>query len=84
MNFRQTDTLTVPVSEASFSPGTRYRLAAIRVALGLRGRVPSMLKAAPAIRSVATCEEIVRRHPEIGSGVRWTLERRIRSWRAIH
>jgi len=43
-----------------------------------------MLKAAPGLRSVAIFEEIVRRHPDLGSGIRRTLERRIRSWRAIH
>lgn len=43
-----------------------------------------MLRAAPGLRSVAIFEEIVRRHPELGSGIRRTLERRIRSWRAVH
>lgn len=43
-----------------------------------------MLKAAPGLRSIAIFEEIVRRHPELGSGIRRTLERRIRAWRAIH
>ena len=43
-----------------------------------------MLKAAPGIRSVAIFEEMIRRHPELGDGVRRTLERRVRSWRAIH
>jgi hypothetical protein len=32
---------------------------------------------------VAIFEEICRRHPEIGPGVRRTLERRIRAWRAV-
>lgn len=43
-----------------------------------------MLKAAPGLRPIAVFEEIVRRHPELGTGVRRTLERRIRSWRALH
>jgi len=43
-----------------------------------------ILKSAPGLRPVAIFEEIVRRHPEIGVGVRRTLERRIRTWRAIH
>jgi hypothetical protein len=43
-----------------------------------------MLKAAPGLRSIAIFEEIVRRHPELGVGIRRTLERRIRSWRAVH
>src|SRR5208337_4857148 len=43
-----------------------------------------MLKAAPGLRSIAIFEEILRRHPDLGAGVRRTLERRIRAWRAIH
>ena len=43
-----------------------------------------ILKSAPGLRPVAIFEEIVRRHPEIGAAVRRTLERRIRTWRAIH
>ncbi len=43
-----------------------------------------MLKAAPGLRAVAIYEEILRRHPELGHGIRRTLERRVRSWRAIH
>jgi len=46
--------------------------------------VVSMLEAAPGIRPVAIFEEMKRRHPELGEGTRRTLERRIRSWRAIH
>src|SRR5690606_34333715 len=41
-------------------------------------------KAAPGMRPVAIFEEMLRRHPELGSGIRRTLERRIRSWRAVH
>jgi hypothetical protein len=43
-----------------------------------------MLEAAPGIRAAAVLEETVRRCPEIGQGVRPTLERRIRSWRALN
>jgi len=46
--------------------------------------VMALLKAAPGIRPVAIFEEIVRRHPGIGHGIRRTLERRVRAWRAIH
>ena len=46
--------------------------------------VVPMLKAAPGLRAVAIFEEMQRRHPELDSGVRRTLERRIRSWRAVH
>lgn len=43
-----------------------------------------MLKAAPGLRPVAGFEELCRRHPELGSGTRRTLERRIRAWRAVN
>jgi hypothetical protein len=43
-----------------------------------------MLKAAPGLRAVAIFEEMTRRHPDLDPGVRRTLERRIRAWRAIH
>ncbi len=43
-----------------------------------------MLEAAPGLRPIAIFEEIVRRHPDLGAGIRRTLERRIRSWRALH
>ncbi len=42
-----------------------------------------ILKATPGIRAIAILEEIRRRHPEIGPGIRRTLERRMRSWRAL-
>ncbi len=43
-----------------------------------------MLIAAPALRSIAIFEELLRRHPELGAGMRRTLERRIRAWRAVN
>ena len=43
-----------------------------------------LLKAAPGLRPIAVFEETIRRHPELGSRIRRTLERRIRSWRALH
>lgn len=46
--------------------------------------VVPLLKSAPGLRPVAIFDEIRRRHPEIGPGIRRTLERRIRTWRAIH
>ncbi|MCB1546547.1 MAG: DDE-type integrase/transposase/recombinase, partial [Hyphomicrobiaceae bacterium] len=42
-----------------------------------------ILQAAPGIRAIAVLEELRRRHPEISPGIRRTLERRIRGWRAI-
>ncbi|TVQ62316.1 MAG: IS21 family transposase [Phycisphaerales bacterium] len=46
--------------------------------------VVPMLEASPSLRPVAILEELLRRHPELGLGIRRTLERRIRQWRALH
>ncbi|HEY4547309.1 MAG TPA: IS21 family transposase [Pedomonas sp.] len=46
--------------------------------------VVPLLQAAPGIRPVAVFEEMLRRHPDLGEGVRRTLERRIRAWRAVN
>jgi len=46
--------------------------------------VVPMLAATPAIRPVTVFEELARRYPELPRGVRRTLERRIRAWRAKH
>ncbi len=43
-----------------------------------------MLRAAPGLRPVAVFAEVVRRHPDLGTGIRRTLERRIRVWRAVN
>ena len=43
-----------------------------------------LLRAAPGLRPVAVYEEMQRRHPELQPGIRRTLERRIRAWRAMH
>ena len=43
-----------------------------------------MMKAAPGLRPVAIFAEMLRRHPDLGDGVRRTMERRIRGWRAIN
>ena len=43
-----------------------------------------LLKAAPSLRAVSIFEEMLRRHPLLGAGVRRTMERRIRDWRALH
>ena len=48
------------------------------------GEVVPMLIAAPALRSNAVFEGLLRRHPELGAGMRRTLERRIRAWRAVN
>ena len=46
--------------------------------------VVPLLQEAPGLRPVAIFEEMLRRHPELSPGIRRTLERRIRSWRALH
>lgn len=46
--------------------------------------VVPMLEACPGLRPVAVFEELMRRYPELGFGVRRTLERRIRGWRALY
>src|SRR3982074_3037121 len=42
-----------------------------------------ILKSAPGVRAIGVLEEIRRRHPEIAAGIRRTLERRMRTWRAL-
>lgn len=46
--------------------------------------VVPLLKEAPGLRPVAIFDEMLRCHPGLSPGVRRTLERRIRSWRALH
>jgi transposase InsO family protein len=46
--------------------------------------VVPMLEAAPGLRAVGILEEIRRRHPHLSLGIRRTLERRVRAWRAEH
>lgn len=46
--------------------------------------VVPLLKEAPGLRPVAIFDEMLRRHPELSPGIRRTLERRIRAWRALH
>jgi hypothetical protein len=43
-----------------------------------------MLAATPGLRPVTILEEMRRRHADLGPGVRRTLERRVRAWRALH
>ncbi len=43
-----------------------------------------MLKAALGLRQISVFEELCCRYPELGSGTRRTLERRIRAWRAVN
>jgi hypothetical protein len=46
--------------------------------------VVPLLEAAPGLRPIAIFEEVLRRHPALGAGIRRTLERCIRAWRAVH
>jgi transposase InsO family protein len=46
--------------------------------------VVPLLKNVAGLRPIAIFDEMRRRHPEIGASVRRTLERRIRTWRALH
>jgi hypothetical protein len=46
--------------------------------------VVPLLKSTPGLRPIAIFDELRRRHPEIGPGIRRTLERRIRTWRALN
>lgn len=46
--------------------------------------VVPLLESAPGIRPVAIFDELKRRHEDLAPGVRRTLERRIRAWRALH
>src|SRR5680860_1554714 len=43
-----------------------------------------LLKSSPGLRPVAIFEELLRRYPDLSAGIRRTLERRIRAWRAEH
>jgi hypothetical protein len=100
MKFRQTNPTAVAAAKASISIATAYRiekdpkLPSQKAPRGRRrpdpladvfdAEVVPMLKTAAGLRPIAIFEEMIRRHPELGSGIRRTLERRIRAWRAIH
>ena len=46
--------------------------------------IAPMLEAAPHLRAIAIFEEVMRRHPNLKPGIRRTIERRVREWRAVH
>ena len=46
--------------------------------------VVPLLEASPGLRAIAIFDEMRRRHPDLDPGIRRTLERRIRTWRALH
>ena len=100
MKARQTDGVAVAAAKASFSGATAYLLEGtgqvVRAKKVRERRRPDplvdifdaevipMLKAAPGLRAVGIFEELQRRHPGLDPGVRRTLERRIRAWRALY
>ena len=43
-----------------------------------------LLQNTPGLRPIAIFDEVRRRHPELGAGIRRTLEGRIRTWRALN
>ena len=43
-----------------------------------------LLEASPGLRAVALYEEMMRRRPDLSPGVRRTIERRVRAWKAKH
>jgi hypothetical protein len=43
-----------------------------------------LLEETPGLRAVALFEELMQRHPDLDRGVRRTLERRVRDWRAVY
>jgi hypothetical protein len=47
-------------------------------------QVLPLLESSPGLRPVAIFEELLRRYPDLSAGIRRTLERRIRVWRAEH
>ncbi len=46
--------------------------------------VVPLLQSSPGIRPVSVYEELLRQHPDLGTGIRRTLERRMRAWKAEH
>ncbi|MDZ7710836.1 MAG: IS21 family transposase [Roseovarius sp.] len=46
--------------------------------------VVPLLQSSPGIRPVSVYEELLRRHPDLGTSIRRTLERRMRAWKAEH
>ena len=100
MKARQTDGVAIAAAKASFCTATGYVLEGagpFQLPSKVRERrrpdplatifdadVVPMLMAAPELRAVGIFQELQRRHPGMASGVRRTLERRIRAWRAMH
>ena len=100
MRYRQSDGVPLAAAKAGFSTATGYRheqdprLPSQTPPRGRRrpdplaeifeAEIVPILKAAPGFRAVAVFEEMVRRHPDLAPGVRRTMERRTRAWRAVN
>ena len=98
MTLKKTHSIELAAAKAGISRATGYRLAADprpTQEKKPRGRrrpdpladvfdtvVVPILQENPEIRPVGVFETLMDRHPELGPGVRRTLERRIRVWRA--
>lgn len=99
MKYRRHHTVAQAAAKAAISPASAYRIendstlpSQKNASRGRRRPDPltgifdeeviPILTAAPGIRAVAVFEEL--RHPQLPPGVRRTLERRIRRWRAEH
>ena len=54
------------------------------LALYWEAEIVPILKAASGIRVIGVLQELRRRHPDLGSNIRRTLERRIQAWRSLH
>ena len=65
-------------------PAPRGRRRPDPLAAVWESEIVPLLRSAPGLRPIAIFEEVLRRHPGLGAGVRRTMERRIRSWRALH
>ena len=99
MNHRRSEAPAVAAARAGFSTATAYRVenSERRPRGAPRGRrrpdplegifeeeIVPILTDAPGVRAVWLYEELMRLHPELPSGVRRTLERRVRAWKAEH
>ncbi len=100
MSYRRELGVAAAAAKAGLSTATGYRLEArsgpppCRPPRGRRrpdplidifeSEVVPLLRSAPGLRAVAVFDELLRRHPDLDPGIRRTLERRIRIWRALH
>jgi hypothetical protein len=97
---RQTNSAAVAAAKASISIATAYgiekdpKLPSQKAPRSRRrpdpladifdAEVVPMLQSGPGLRPIAIFEEMIRRYPTLGGGIRRILERRIRAWRAVH